>query len=80
MADVTDMVEKIGYLIAKMEEIGTDQKALAVKVDSLEARVNEKFTTVETALKVLKYLGIFIVAVATLKFGDLPALWSKVFG
>lgn len=72
--------EKLGYLIAKVEEIGIDQKALAVKVDALEQRVNEKLIVMETTLKIFKYLGLALVAVLTLKFGDIPGLWFKLFG
>lgn len=74
------MDEKIGYLIAKVEEIQADQKALAAKLETLETRVDEKFTTVETVLKTLRFLGLFLAAVATFKFGDLPGLWTKLFG
>lgn len=74
------MEEKLGYLIAKVEEIGANQKTLAGKVDALEARVNEKFTAVETTLKIVKYTGLVLMALATLKFGDLPGIWTKLFG
>lgn len=75
-----DIQGKIGYLIAKVEEMQVDQQKLAGKLDALEEKVNEKFTTVETVLKTLKFLGLALVAVATFKFGDLGSLWSKLFG
>lgn len=77
---MNDIDEKIGYLIAKVEEIQSDQKTLVVKVEALEKRVDEKFIAAETTLKVLKYSGLFLVAILTFKFGDVPSLWNKFFG
>ena len=71
--------EKVGYLIAKVEEHGADLKAAVVKLDALEARVDEKFKTAEATFRVLKVLGLVLVAVLTFKFGDLPGLWGKFF-
>lgn len=80
MDRLRNMEEKIGYLIAKVEEIQADQKALAEKVDKLEEEVHKKFTTAETVLKTFKYLGAVVLAVATFQFGDIPGLWTKLFG
>ena len=71
--------EKVGYLIAKIEEQGSDLKAAVVKLDALEQRVDEKFRTAEATFRVLKFLGLATVAVLTVKFGDLPGLWGKLF-
>lgn len=75
-----EIEKNLGYLIAKVEEISEDQKTLAVKVDALEAKVNEKFTTADAVLKTFKILGAILLAVATIKFGDIPGLWIKLFG
>lgn len=74
------MDEKIGYLIAKVEEQGRDLSAAVVKLDALEKRVDEKFKTAEATFRVLKWLAGIAVAVLTLKFGDLPAIWRSFFG
>lgn len=75
-----NLEEKIGYLVAKVEEQGSDLKAAVVKLDALEKRVDQKFQTAETTFRVLKGLGLIVVAVLTFKFGDLPALWKAFFG
>ena len=72
--------EKIGYLIAKVEELAEDQKALAAKVEALNTVVITKLTTAETVFKTLKAVLICAVAVATLKWGDIPALWKAIVG
>ena len=71
--------EKVGYLIAKIEEQGADLKAAVVKLDALERRVDEKFRTAEATFRILKFMGLAAVAVLTAKFGDLPGLWGKLF-
>lgn len=72
--------EKLGYLIAKVEEQGKDLKTVTERFDALEREVREKFKTVETTFRVLKFLGYAVAAVLTFKFGDLPALWKNFFG
>ena len=72
--------EKIGYLMAKMEEQGNDLRTLTVKVDALKNQVEEKFKTVEATFRVLRWLGLITVAVLTLKFGDVPRIWISLFG
>ena len=71
--------EKVGYLIAKMEEQGADLKAAVVKLDALEQRVDEKFKTAEATFRVLKIIGLIAMATLTAKFGDLPGLWHNLF-
>ena len=74
------MEGKIGYLIAKIEEQGEDLHRVVAKVDYLEKLVSEKLTTVETLIKVVKFLGVATVAIVTLQFGDIPRWWMHFFG
>ena len=71
--------EKVGYLIAKIEEQGDDLHRVITKVDDLETTVREKLTTVETLFKVFKFLGVIVVAVATFQFGDIAKWWTILF-
>lgn len=71
--------EKVGYLIAKVEEQGADLKSAMDKLDSLEKRVDEKFRTAEATFRVLKGIGLIVVAALTFKFGDVTSLWNKWF-
>lgn len=71
--------EKLGYLIAKVEEQGEDLRATVKKLDALEQRVDEKFRTAEATFRVLKFLGLAVVAVLTFKFGDVPNLFRQFF-
>ena len=72
--------EKIGYLIAKVEEYGSDLKVLTTKVDALEQRVEDKFKTAEATFRVVRFIGAIALAILTIKFGDIPSLWSRFFG
>ena len=72
--------EKLGYLIAKVEELALDVKEMRGKYDALEKRVEDKFRTAEITLRILKFIGLAVAAVLTFKFGDLPSLWFKLFG
>ncbi len=71
--------EKLGYLIAKTEEMQKDQQELKGRFDALEQRVDGKFRTAETTFRILKAAGLIAVAVLTFKFGDVTTLWHKVF-
>ena len=71
--------EKLGYLIAKVEEISKDSKAMGAKLETLETRVDDKFKTAEATFRILKFIGYAAVAVLTFKFGDVPALFDKLF-
>ena len=72
--------EKIGYLVAKMEEHGHDLRKVITKVETLEKTVSEKLTTIDTLFKVVKFGGIVIVAVLTFQFGDISRWWHHLFG
>lgn len=72
--------EKLGYLIAKVEELGEDMKGLKDSHEALEKRVEDKFRTAEITFRIFKFIGLVIAAVLTFKFGDLPALYIKFFG
>jgi hypothetical protein len=68
---VNTIEEKIGYLIAKAEEQGTDLRMLSTKVGALEARVDEKFKTAEATFRVLRWVGSTAVAAFAIP-------WEKV--
>ena len=72
--------EKIGYLIAKVEEQAADQKKLTERFDSLERKVEDKFRTAEVAIRIFKFIGLAILAILTFKFGDVKTLWTTFFG
>ena len=71
--------EKVGYLMAKAEEQKGDLVRVEQKVDSLTELVSTKFATAETVFKVLRFLGIVVVALATLQFGDIAKWWAFFF-
>lgn len=82
--------EQMGYLTGKMEEFGdilkshleSDAKHLegiAAKLDKLEDKVTEKFTTVETIIKVIKLIFLGLAAVLTFKFGDIATIYHSLF-
>jgi hypothetical protein len=71
--------ENIGYLLAKQEEQKSDLVRVEQKVDSLTELVSTKFATAETVFKVIKFLGIVVVAVATLQFGDIAKWFNFLF-
>lgn len=81
---------QIGYLTGKLEEFGEILKShltedakhlenIATKLDKLEDKVSEKFTTVETTFRVFRWIGAALVALATLQWGDLAQLIEKLF-
>ena len=71
--------EKVGYLLAKQEENKSDMVRVEQKVDELTTMVSSKFATAETVFKVLRFLGIVVVALATLQFGDIAKWWAFFF-
>jgi hypothetical protein len=71
--------ENIGYLLAKQEEQKSDLVRVEQKVDSLTELVSTKFATAETVFKVIKFLGIVVVAIATLQFGDIAKWFNFLF-
>ena len=75
-----ELAEKIGYLISKVEDQGHVLQNVVQKVDYLEKKVSEKFNTVETVIKIGKFIGLGAMAIATLKFGDITRLWYHFFG
>jgi hypothetical protein len=76
---VDSLEEKVGYLLAKQEEQKSDMVRVEQKVDSLTELVSLKFATAETVFKVIKFLGIVVVAVATLQFGDIAKWFNFLF-
>jgi hypothetical protein len=71
--------ENIGYLLAKQEEQKSDLVRVEQKVDSLTEMVSTKFATAETVFKVVRFLGIAVVAIVTLQFGDIAKWWTFLF-
>lgn len=71
---------QLGYLTGKMEEMAATIITIAVKLDKLEDKVTEKFTTVETVIRIGKYAVAIVGALLTLKFGDLAPLWKALTG
>jgi hypothetical protein len=71
--------ENIGYLLAKQEEQKSDLVRVEQKVDSLTEMVSTKFATAETVFKVVKFLGIVVVAIVTLQFGDIAKWFNFLF-
>jgi hypothetical protein len=65
--------QQIGYLVAKMEEQGAAVRTMALKLDALEKRVDDKFKTAEGAFKVLKWTGALLLAVLTLPWASIKS-------
>lgn len=70
--------KQIGYMTAKLEEVLDLAKSHETRLDVLEKNIAEKFTTVETVFKILKFTGLAIAAVLTFKFGDVAQLWQTL--
>ncbi len=71
--------QQLGYLTGKVEEIGRLLVQVDARAEALEKRVDEKFVTVETTFKILKWTAAFIGALLTFKFGDVAQLWEAFF-
>jgi hypothetical protein len=71
--------QKVGYILAKLEEMQVDGKELKGRFDALEQRVETKFKTAEATFRVLKGIGLVAIAVLTLKFGDVTTTWRQWF-
>lgn len=71
--------QQLGYLTGKVEELLAMVKTNSDRLTRLEDNVAEKFTTVETVLKVLKWAGALVGALLTFKFGDVGQLISGLF-
>jgi hypothetical protein len=72
----SNMDEKIGYLIAKVEEQGADLRKVSEGLTTLEKRVDEKFKTAEATFRVVKWAAGLTVAILTFKLGDIPKFWN----
>ena len=70
--------EKLGYLIAKVEELGSDFKDMKIKLEALEQQVHEKFKTVEITLKVVGWIGSGLLAVFTIPWSGLVAFVKRL--
>lgn len=73
------MEEKIGYLIAKMEEQGEDIKKVTERFDVLEKEVQGKFKTAETAFRVFKFIGVATAAVLTLPLSQIKSFFLSLW-
>jgi len=74
-----DHEEKLGYLTHAVERLEQRQDDVVKRLDSLERMMESKFRTAEVVFNVFKFLGLAALAILTLKFGDLPRLWSHFF-
>jgi len=72
--------QQIGALVSTVEDLKLAVQRMTTKLDALEERVEEKFKTAEAVFKVSKFVGLTLVAVLTLKFGDISRLWYHFFG
>ena len=75
-----DMDQQIGYLLGKLEEVSSDIKIVVHRIDALEKNVAEKFKTAEVVYKTFKFLGLALLAVLSLKIGDIKVLWQHFWG
>jgi len=71
--------EKVGYLTRAVEENKADVKHLTTQMDELTTLVAQKFNTVESVFKVVKFLVLAAGAILTLKLGDIGSLWHQLF-
>jgi tetrahydromethanopterin S-methyltransferase subunit G len=76
---MNSMEEKIGYLIAKMEEQGDDIRKVTERFDVLEKEVQGKFKTVESAFRIIKYIAAFVAAVLTLPLNQIKTFLISVW-
>ena len=76
----SDMDQQIGYLLGKLEEVSSDIKMVVDRIDTLEKNVADKFKTAEVVYKTFKFLGLALLAVLTLKIGDIGRLWQHFWG
>jgi len=71
--------EKIGYLLARVEDMNSTLTLLVHRHDELEKTVEGKFKTAETVFKTLKFMGLVSMAILTLRFGDIVKLYHYIF-
>lgn len=69
--------EKIGYLVAKVEELSADQRVMGEKLAAVEKRVDEKFAAVEAIGKFLALLGSIAMAAIMLPWDKLVHLVKR---
>lgn len=72
----TDQNQQLGYLIAVVEEAVNDLKRIDERLTTLEDKVEEKFRTAETILKLLRYVGYALVAVLTFPWHQLKLVYE----
>lgn len=70
--------EKLGYLIAKVEEMGADQKDFGSRLTSLEQRVDDKFKTAEATLRVLGWVASGAVAAITIPWDKVTTFFKRL--
>ena len=67
--------EDIGWLKANVERILDNQVQHDLRLDKLE----EQISIYKTLIKVVKFVGYSTVLILTFKFGDVSALWQRMF-
>ena len=71
--------EKIGYLIAKIEDLCGQVEKVDSRLSTLETTVYNKFKTAELTFKIFRFLGLAALAVLSFQFGDITRYWHYVF-
>lgn len=72
--------ERMGVLIERLNDTIDAAARLEGRFDKLEARVEDKFRTAESLMRVVRFIGLTVVAILTFKFGDVSRLWTHFFG
>ena len=67
--------EDIGWLKANVELILENQVKHDIRLDKLE----EQISIYKTLIKVVKFVGYSTILILTFKFGDVSALWQRMF-
>lgn len=75
-----DEQQQIGFLIASVADLQAEQREIRKDLNELAKLVGDKFKTAELTFKILKFIGLVLVAVLTFKFGDISKLWIYFFG
>ena len=71
--------EKIGYVIAKVEELSEDSKRVGEKLEALEERVDDKFKTAEATFRLLKFIGGPLLAILALPWTAIKEFYVRLF-
>lgn len=84
-----DLIKELGELKGTMTSFLEETKGHRIvvyeKLDSMEESMAERFRKIEDELSVyktiyrtIKFIGLLLIAIVTLKFGDVKTLWSTL--